>query len=72
MDRAQAREEEMRRDALAEHARRTQSVMGDSALECVLCDEPIPEGRRRALPGVQFCLECQAFSERYGSPGSAA
>lgn len=71
MDRAQAREEEMRGDALAEHARRMQPAASDSAIECVLCDEPIPEGRRLALPGVQLCVECQEFSERYGYPGSA-
>jgi RNA polymerase-binding transcription factor DksA len=23
-----------------------------------LCGEPIPEGRRAALPGVQYCVEC--------------
>lgn len=64
MDRAQAREEEMRRDALAEHARRVKAVAGDSALICTRCDEPIPEGRREAWPGVQLCVECQDLAER--------
>lgn len=22
------------------------------------CGEPIPEGRRKALPGVQYCVHC--------------
>lgn len=72
MDRAQAREEEMRGDALAEHARRAQAAAGDSALVCALCNEPIAEGRRLAIPGVQTCIECQTFNERYGYRGSAA
>lgn len=70
MDRAQAREEELRGDALAEHARRAQAVAGDSALVCDDCGEPIPEGRRLAIPGVQTCIECQQFNERYGHRGA--
>ena len=31
---------------------------GVSATNCVECDEPIPEGRRVALPGVKKCVEC--------------
>lgn len=38
-------------------ARRT--PQGDSAVFCVECDEPIPEPRRAALPGVKLCVECQ-------------
>lgn len=64
IDRAQEREEEMRQDALAEQARRAQSDAGDSAEDCAMCGEPIPEGRRQAVPGVQTCIECQADVER--------
>lgn len=32
---------------------------GDSAEFCEGCDEPIPEARRLALPGVQYCVNCQ-------------
>ncbi len=32
---------------------------------CAECDEPIPERRREAIPGVQLCVECQ--SERDGA-----
>lgn len=30
---------------------------------CKRCDEPIPAARREALPGVQFCVECQSRME---------
>lgn len=32
---------------------------GASLSHCAECDEPIPEPRRRALPGVKLCIECQ-------------
>jgi phage/conjugal plasmid C-4 type zinc finger TraR family protein len=63
MDRAQAREEEMRGDAINEHRRR-HPTYADSARECRVCDEAIPEARRKALPGVNTCIECQADLER--------
>ena len=31
---------------------------GESATHCAECDEPIPEKRRAALPGVKLCFEC--------------
>ena len=31
---------------------------GVSATHCVECGEPIPQGRRDAVPGVQLCVEC--------------
>lgn len=66
MDRAQAREEEMRADALAEHARRAVAPLQKSAKTCALCGLRIPEGRRVAVPGVQTCIECQKDVERFG------
>jgi phage/conjugal plasmid C-4 type zinc finger TraR family protein len=33
--------------------------VGDSLHECAECEEPIPEARRLAIPGVKLCLECQ-------------
>lgn len=66
-DRAQARELEMRQDALAEQARHAPQLAGDSALVCVWCEQPIPDARRRALPGVQTCVECQRDIERQGN-----
>lgn len=37
---------------------------GDSAEYCEECDEPIPALRRKALPGVHFCVGCQAMLEQ--------
>ena len=33
---------------------------GDSLEECEDCDEPIPEARRNAVPGVRTCISCQS------------
>ncbi|HJW23792.1 MAG TPA: TraR/DksA C4-type zinc finger protein [Rhodocyclaceae bacterium] len=64
LDRAQEREEEMRSDALAELARRADGQPPRvSALYCE-CGEEIPEARRRFLPGVQTCIECQRDIEK--------
>ncbi|WP_372922884.1 DksA/TraR family C4-type zinc finger protein [Roseovarius sp.] len=41
---------------------------GESLTNCAECDEPIPEARRRALPGVKLCVDCQ--SERDGRPAT--
>ncbi|MDR3323256.1 MAG: TraR/DksA C4-type zinc finger protein [Zoogloeaceae bacterium] len=62
-DRATEREETLRADALAAHFRRvgTEAV---SAKRCAVCDEPIPDARRRALPGVMTCVDCQSDIER--------
>lgn len=62
-DRAQEREEEMRADALMEHVRHHPQPSGESSLVCE-CGEPIPEARRRAIPGVRTCIECQRDIER--------
>jgi phage/conjugal plasmid C-4 type zinc finger TraR family protein len=63
IDRAQAREEEMRAIALEEQARRA-ALIGDGAPDCMVCGEPIPEPRRQALPGVCTCVECQTDIEQ--------
>ncbi|PYE81239.1 DksA/TraR family C4-type zinc finger protein [Pseudoroseicyclus aestuarii] len=34
--------------------------VGESATHCAECDEPIPERRRQAIPGVKLCVECQS------------
>ncbi len=33
---------------------------GVSRTHCVECEEPIPEPRRQAIPGVNLCFDCQA------------
>jgi phage/conjugal plasmid C-4 type zinc finger TraR family protein len=35
------------------------STSGESRTHCAECDEPIPEARRAAVPGVKLCIECQ-------------
>ena len=32
---------------------------GVSRTHCAECEEPIPEARQHAIPGVKLCLECQ-------------
>ncbi len=31
---------------------------GESLTQCADCDEPIPDARRKAIPGVKLCIEC--------------
>ena len=45
---------------------------GESLTHCAECEEPIPEARRKAVPGVKLCLDCvaerdAAFRTRPGS-----
>lgn len=62
-DRAQEREAELRADALADQQRRAVLPRKVSAARCD-CGEPIPEARRKALPGVTTCVSCQRDIER--------
>ncbi len=40
--------------------------VGESLTHCAECDEPIPEARRAALPGVKLCIDCmQEKDSRY-------
>lgn len=67
IDRACAREQEMLADALADQARRAGlagKTVADSASTCEDCGGRIPAARRRAVPGCQLCVECQAAHER--------
>ncbi len=41
------------------------SPVGESLTHCAECEEPIPEKRRQALPGVKLCIDCQ--QERDGA-----
>lgn len=50
---------------------------GPSRERCEDCDEPIPEARRQALPGVTRCVACQSevdaeqvFDSGYNRRGS--
>ena len=39
--------------------RATRRAAGESLTHCADCEEPIPEQRRKAVPGVTLCLDCQ-------------
>ena len=40
------------------HAR-SQLPQGPGLANCEECDAPIPEARRKAIPGVRLCVPCQ-------------
>ena len=44
--------------------RARRAPVGESWTHCAECEEPIPEPRRRAVPGVKLCIDCQ--TERDG------
>ncbi len=46
-----------------EQARR-QLADGESLTHCVECEAAIPEARRKAIPGVRLCVECQSDLEK--------
>jgi len=52
--------------SLADAVNRARSRLprGKSLLECVHCGAPIPEGRRKAMPGVSLCVACQEVHDR--------
>lgn len=65
-DRATEVEEMAREEALDRQGRRaglSGKTMDDSAIVCIECEEPIPEARRQAIPGVQKCVDCQTKLE---------
>ncbi len=39
---------------------RSQLPRGESAEFCDACEQPIPQARREAVPGVRFCVACQS------------
>lgn len=42
---------------------RARLLASDGSDECEECGEPIPEGRRRALPGARTCVACQSVRD---------
>ena len=50
---------------------RAQLAQGESLAHCEECGIAIPEGRRRAVPGVRRCVACQEAEDetrRFQSP----
>jgi phage/conjugal plasmid C-4 type zinc finger TraR family protein len=41
-------------------AARASMPSGPGETHCIECGEPIPERRRKALPGVRTCVGCQS------------
>ncbi|HJV36245.1 DksA/TraR family C4-type zinc finger protein [Geomonas sp.] len=37
---------------------------GESMANCQECDAAIPEARRKAMPGVRYCVACQSELEK--------
>lgn len=37
---------------------------GESLTHCEECEVEIPEARRKAMPGVRFCVGCQSEREK--------
>jgi len=37
---------------------------GESLTHCEECEEAIPEARRKAMPGVRYCVACQSELEK--------
>ena len=53
-------------DSIEDEVARARSRLpkGESLSHCEECGDPIPEARRRALPGVRLCIECQKTEDR--------
>lgn len=43
---------------------------GESLMECEECGDPIPEARRKAIPGVRLCIACQQNKDSKNAPHS--
>jgi phage/conjugal plasmid C-4 type zinc finger TraR family protein len=37
---------------------------GESLTHCAECETAIPEARRKAVPGVRYCVQCQSELEK--------
>ncbi|SDD38483.1 DksA/TraR family C4-type zinc finger protein [Aquimonas voraii] len=49
---------------------RAQLPKGPSLSRCEECEAPIPEARRKALPGVRLCVPCQEAQDREAHAGA--
>lgn len=43
---------------------RSKQGKGPGLSHCEECDAPIPDARRKAVPGVRLCVACQAERDR--------
>ncbi len=44
---------------------------GESLTHCEECEAPIPEARRKAVPGVRLCVSCQQAHDEANGGDSA-
>ncbi|MFU8830573.1 MAG: DksA/TraR family C4-type zinc finger protein [Wenzhouxiangella sp.] len=44
---------------------------GESLRECTECGDPIPEARRKAVPGVRLCVSCQQERDAEADAGAS-
>jgi len=49
---------------------RSRLPSGPGRTRCEDCDAPIPEARRRAMPGVRLCIACQEMRDRDEAVGA--
>jgi phage/conjugal plasmid C-4 type zinc finger TraR family protein len=65
-EQAEALEQHMRDDALADAAR---ALSGQGQDDCEDCGAVIPAARRQALPGAIRCVHCQQTAEHKAKLG---
>jgi phage/conjugal plasmid C-4 type zinc finger TraR family protein len=63
LDRASELEQKQRQMALNSQLNSHQNNVVISALACMECDAGIPQARREASQGCQYCIDCQGLSE---------
>jgi phage/conjugal plasmid C-4 type zinc finger TraR family protein len=51
---------------------RSRLPSGPGLERCEECDAPIPEARRRAIPGVRLCVPCQEAHDAEEDAGPGA
>ncbi|MEH6812916.1 MAG: TraR/DksA C4-type zinc finger protein [Motiliproteus sp.] len=56
-------------DTLARSLAAVPRYTGESAVDCEGCLSPIPEGRRKAVPGCELCAPCQDKADRKARHG---
>ena len=49
---------------------RSRLPKGASLKECAECGARIPQGRRKAVPGVRLCVDCQSARDAEQAPTS--
>ena len=50
---------------------RSRLPQGAGLTHCEECEEPIPAARRKAIPGVRLCVNCQSEREKSQTTATA-